>query len=87
MDDAIGAKVKAFILEAFLPGEDPNELTDETPLITGGILDSIAALRLVAFIEEQFSITLEAHEADREHLDTIRDIVALIAAKKPKTSA
>lgn len=80
--DAIGQRVKEFILEAFLPGEDPNELTDRTPLITGGILDSIAALRLVLFIEEQFGVTLEAHEADREHLDTIADITALIAAKK-----
>ncbi len=33
--------VRDYILREFLPGEDPAELTEETPLITGGILDSI----------------------------------------------
>ena len=28
--------IKAYILEEFLPGQDPAELTDSTPLITGG---------------------------------------------------
>jgi len=41
-------------LSAFLPGESPDELNDETPLITGGILDSISTLKLVVFLEEQF---------------------------------
>jgi acyl carrier protein len=34
------------------------------------------------FIEERFSITLAAHEADKEHLDTITDIVRLVSEKK-----
>jgi len=74
--------VRGFILNEFLPGEDPAELTDRTPLITGGILDSISTLKLVVFLEEQFGITVEAHEAGVEHLDSIRQIVDLIAEKK-----
>ena len=75
-------QVKDFILSAFLPGEDANELKDDTPLISGGILDSIATLKLVMFIEETFGVQVRAHEADKEHLDTITDIVRLIASKK-----
>ena len=82
MSDAIRTKVKHFILSAFLPGEDPNELKDDTPLISGGILDSIATLKLVMFIEEEFAVQVQAHEADKEHLDTIADIARLIASKK-----
>lgn len=74
--------VKSYILKEFLLGENPDELTDSTPLITGGILDSIATLKLVAFIEERYSVTLEAHEADVEHLNTIADITNLILSKK-----
>jgi acyl carrier protein len=74
--------VKTFILEEFLPGEDPNELTPTTPLITGGILDSIATLKLVAFLEEHFNIAVAAHEADVEHMNTLTDIASLILAKK-----
>ena len=82
MNDAIKSKVKDFILSTFLPGEDPNELKDETPLISGGILDSIATLKLVMFIEEEFKVQVEAHEADKEHLDTVADIVGLIDSKQ-----
>jgi len=40
------SEIKDFVLTEFLPGEDPNELKDDTPLITGGIL-GIIAMRLV----------------------------------------
>ena len=82
MSDAIKQSVKNYIMETFLPGENPSELTDDLPLISGGILDSIATLKLIMHLEETFGITLEAHEADREHLDTIDQIAALVAAKK-----
>ena len=81
MDD-IQNTVKQYILKEFLPGEDPQELTESTPLISGGILDSIATLKLVAFIEERYAITLAAHEADVEHLDTITAVANLIRSKK-----
>ncbi len=75
-------EVRDFILEEFLPGENPDELTDDLPLISGGILDSIATLKMVLHFEERYGIVLEAHEADKEHLDTIRDIAALLASKR-----
>jgi acyl carrier protein len=74
--------VHSYILNEFLPGEDPRELTDRTPLITGGILDSITTLKLVVFLEEHFGITVEAHEAGIEHLDSIGQIARLVAEKK-----
>ena len=80
--DEIRQAVREYVLNEFLPGEDPAELTDATPLITGGILDSISTLRLVNFLEERFRITIEAHEAGVEHLDSVGQIAALIAAKK-----
>jgi len=81
MTDDIEGAVKRFILKEFLPGEDPAELTDATPLITGGVLDSIATLKVVMFIEETFGISLQAHEVDSEHLDTIGQIAQLVRAK------
>ena len=54
---------------------------DTTPLMTTGILDSIATLKLVGFLEEHFSITIEAHEADPDHLDSIERIANLVRSK------
>lgn len=80
--DEIQATVHAYILDEFLPGEDPSELTDTTPLITGGILDSISTLKLVTYLEETFHVVVEAHEAGVDHLDTIAEIVQLVARKR-----
>jgi acyl carrier protein len=80
MDD-IKAAITEFILKEFLPGENPEELTDSTPLITGGILDSLGTLKLVTFMEEQFKISLQAHETGVDYLNTISDIVKLVQSK------
>ncbi len=77
--------VKAYILNEFLPGEDPAALTPTTPLITGGILDSIATLKLVSFLEETFRIELEPHEVDADNLDTLDAIRRLVTAKVQRT--
>jgi len=58
-------------MKEFLPGENPDELTETTPLISGGILDSIATLKLVMFLEERFSVSFEPHEIDKENLDDL----------------
>ena len=73
--------IKAYILEEFLPGENPAELTELTPLITGGILDSLATLKLVLFLEERFHIKIEAHETMVDYLNTVSDIAQLVNSK------
>ena len=81
-DQDIKATVKTFILNEFLPGEDPAALTDTTALVTTGILDSIAVLKVVTFLEGQFGITLQAHETGVENLNTLSDIERLVMSKK-----
>ena len=78
----IQGKVKAFILREFLDGEDPSALSPTTQMFTTGILDSIATLKLIAFLEKEFDISVEAHEADAQNLDTLDDIVRLVASKR-----
>ncbi len=79
--DAIETTVKQYILDQFLPGEDPANLTETTPLITGGILDSLATLKLVAFLEEQYRITIGPHEAGVDHADSVRAIATMVRGK------
>lgn len=74
--------IKQFILEEFLPGEDPDELTEETTLFSSGLLDSIASLKLVSFLEKEFGISVEAHEIVAENLDTLDAIEKFVEGKK-----
>ena len=79
--EAIEQTVKSFILDTFLPGTDPSELTAETPLITGGILDSLATVQLSVFLEQQFKIEIAAHETGTDNLDTLASIGQLVRSK------
>ncbi|MFN0152290.1 MAG: acyl carrier protein [bacterium] len=79
--EEIKKTVREYIVREVFGGDNPGDLTDATPLITGGILDSISTLKLVAFLEEQYRIEVAAHEADTENMDTIADIANLVQSK------
>jgi len=79
--DNIKNTIKNFILAEFLPGEDPNLLEDSTQLVTGGILDSLATLRLVSFLQDQFGLEIEPYEMTTDHMDTLTAITDLVQSK------
>lgn len=76
--------VRSYILKEFLPGVPASELTDSTPLISGGILDSLATVRLVAMLEERYKVEIEAHEASITHFNSVADIASLVREKTAK---
>ena len=75
-------RLRQFIIEKYLPGESPANLSDETRLLSSGILDSLASLELVAFVEREFDIEVTAFERGLETLDRIADLSSLIARKR-----
>jgi acyl carrier protein len=74
--------VRAFILEQFLPGEDPRNLTDTTELKESGILDSLSTLKLVTFLENEYGVEFEANDLDSGNLATIEAIDRLVQSKR-----
>jgi acyl carrier protein len=73
--------VKAYVLNEFLPGEPADSLTNDTALISDGIIDSLGALRLVSFLEETFKVNFAPHEMNADYLDTIDRIAEVLAGK------
>ncbi|MCH7701584.1 MAG: acyl carrier protein [Planctomycetes bacterium] len=73
-------KIRSYILQEFLPGEDASNLKDDTPLTSSGILDSVSTLKLVRYVEDTYDLIVEAHEASSD-FDKLEDIVAMIARK------
>jgi acyl carrier protein len=74
--------IRQFILSAHLPGESPDNLKDDTPLQTSGILDSLATLGLIQFVQEQFHVELDVYDTSVERFDRIQDIAASVARKR-----
>lgn len=77
----IKSRVRSFLLKELLPDRDAETLSDDTPLLTAGILDSLDTLTLAVYLELQFGIELADRELDTENLDTIGDISRLVVSK------
>ncbi|MGD9210169.1 MAG: acyl carrier protein [Desulfobacteraceae bacterium] len=77
----INAKLKNFIIAEYLLGTQINELSDDLNLVENGIIDSLALLKLVAYIENEFNIVLEPEEIDMDNLNSIQAITAIIGKK------
>ncbi len=80
-DNDIREVVHGYLVSQVLPTDDPASLTDETALLTGGILDSIATLQLVVLLEDKFDVSLAAHEVSVDNFDSIAAIVRLVGTK------
>ena len=80
--EPILGQVRSYLLEEFLPEEEPESLTPDTPLISSGVLDSIAVVKLVAHLEEAYGVELEAHEMSADFLDTPAMIAENVASRR-----
>lgn len=85
--DSIQSIVKTYILEQFLPEADPDDLTPDTRLISGGILDSLATVKLVVFLEQQFGVEVQAHEVNADNLETLDLIARLVQGKQTNAAS
>jgi len=72
----------AYIVEKHI--NDDTVITQDTELISSGLIDSINTLALVDYIETKYNIELEAREVNRENLNTPKLIEALILKKQGK---
>ncbi len=58
-----------------------NPIQPETPLLDGGILDSIAIVELLIFIEESYSVRISAEDINTFEFGNVLSICRLIARK------
>jgi acyl carrier protein len=80
--DDVRTELKSLILEHFLaPDQDPEELTDTTPLVTSWVFDPLHVLRLVSMLEERYEIEFDACDVDVLGFDTIEQVADQIVAK------
>ncbi|MDF2451641.1 MAG: acyl carrier protein [Bacteroidota bacterium] len=78
---AVKETIRTFVFTELLKNKNVNGLNDASPLITGGLMDSISTMQLVVFLEKTFHMEFEAHEVDRDNFDSI-DIITDFLMKK-----
>ncbi len=68
-------------IEQELVGEDI-DLTEESDLLGGGIIDSLGIMRLISHIETQYEIKIPADEMVIENFMTVAAINTYLTSKK-----
>jgi acyl carrier protein len=79
-------RVRQFIIENFYIS-NPEEVADDTLLVTAGLVDSTGMLEIVTFLESEFGIRIADHETTPENLESIARIAAFVARKKGELAA
>ncbi|MFO7891879.1 MAG: acyl carrier protein [bacterium] len=76
MDD-MQKVVLDYVIEEYLEDED-EELNVDTPLISGGIVDSFSMVSLKRFLENKYDISIPDDKATPEAFDTVNKICDLV---------
>jgi acyl carrier protein len=76
-----------FIQENLVADGGGEKITESTPLIDRGIIDSMGLLQIVMFVEEQTGVRIPDDEVLPDHFQTVGDIEALVQRLKAKRSS
>jgi len=77
MEDVKGV-IREYVVKEYLEEGDDREITDATPLITGGIVDSFSMVSLKRFLEKKYAISIPDEDATPQAFDTVASIIDLV---------
>jgi len=67
-----------YVQEEYLEEDDDIDVNFDTPLISGGIVDSFSMVSLKRFLETRYNIQIPDAKATPEAFDSVNKIVALM---------
>ena len=70
--------VLQYVKNEYLETDDDREITYDTPLISGGIVDSFSMVSLKVFLETKFNIQIPDAKASPEAFDSVNNIINLL---------
>ncbi len=70
--------VLEYVQDEYLEEDDDIEVTYDTPLISGGIVDSFSMVSLKRFLETKYKVQIPDAKATPEAFDSVDKIVVLM---------
>lgn len=67
-----------YVKREYLEEDDDRDVTPDTPLISGGIVDSFSMVSLKRFLEKKYQIQIPDADASPEAFDSVTRIIALV---------
>ena len=71
-----------YVIKEYLEDDEDEEITFDTELITGGIVDSFSMVSLKRFLEKKYDIQIPDADASPEAFDTVDSIAELVVRFK-----
>jgi len=78
MADELKDKIREYVVDEYVEEGDDVEVKDDTPLITGGLVDSFSMVSLKLFLETEYDIKIPDEKATAEAFDTVNAIAVLV---------
>ena len=75
-------RIRDFLVEEANWDGSREELTDDLPLIEQHVIDSMLLLRMVAWLESEYGITIDDADVVPSNFGSIERISSLITAKR-----
>lgn len=75
------SEIKEFILTQIHNGDGKSQIGDADLLIDMGIIDSMAIMKLLSFLEEKFKIQITGDELLEENFQSLNAITHLVESK------
>jgi acyl carrier protein len=79
----VGGSIRSFIQDELMFGDASVRIDKDTSLCNG-IIDSIALMELVAFLEERFGIQIDDEDLSAENFRTVAVIEQLVVRRGAK---
>ncbi len=76
--DELQKMILDYVRREYLEEEDDREIGLDTPLITGGIVDSFSMVSLKRFLERKCEIQIPDAQATPAAFDSVRSIAGLV---------
>lgn len=69
--------IRKYVTKEYIDDDDVT-ITDDTPLISSGYVNSFSMVSLLVFLENKFKIKIPPSKATPEAFDSVNNIVALV---------
>ena len=77
----IAEEIRKFLLEDPEFGFSAQDLSANQSLLTAGLIDSLAVLDVITFLESRFNVQFEAEDLTGENFDRISSMAALVRSR------
>ena len=71
--------IKSFLIGEFMPDVQASDLANDYDLLANGVVDSLGLLKLIAWVETEFAVTVDDAALDPDNFRTVDAIDAFVA--------